>query len=522
MEVREPGGLVHGCLRHFAPDQVFSTRTCMNSLTDFHSEAVLHFGPYAFHQRQRLILEGDRPLRMGGRALDILQVLVERAGTVVSKEELIARVWPTSVVEEINLRVHIAALRRALGDGQNGQHYIVNIPQCGYSFVAPVQHVSAGVPVSIQTVQKAQHNLPARLTPVTGRDSIVGSLVRQLPVRRLMTLIGPGGIGKTTVALRVAELLLQHYQDGVWRVDLGAIDDPAQVLDHLRRTLELDVGTPLDGWAQRHALLVLDNCEHLLERCRTLVQSLLIAAPRLSILVTSREPLRAAGETLVRLPPLAVPPDCELQSVAQVMGYSAVQLFVSRARNRQQGFVLREQDLMAVGEICRRLDGLPLAIELAAAQIDALALVGLQARLDNCFQLLTQGRRTAVPRHQTLKAALDWSYERLSPLEQTVLQRLAVFKMAFTLDAAIGVMSCAVLLQGRVREAVERLALKSLLSLEQGSGVSRYRFLNTTRTYALEKLERNGALRDVERRYARYINRARSKSGGQEALQLVE
>ena len=515
-------GKCDGCSRHFEPDQVFSTRTCMNSLTDFYSEAVLHFGPYAFHQRQRLILEGDRPLRMGGRALDILQVLVERAGTVVSKDELIAQVWPTSVVEEINLRVHIAALRRALGDGQNGQCYIVNIPQRGYSFVAPVQHVPAGEPVSIQTVQNTLHNLPARLTPVIGRDSMVGSLVRQLPVRRLMTLVGPGGIGKTTVALRVAELLLQHYQDGVWRVDLGAIDDPAQVLEHLRRTLEPDVGTPLDGWAQRHALLVLDNCEHLLERCRTLIESLLIAAPRLSILVTSREPLLAAGETLVHLPPLAVPPDCERQSVAQVMGYSAVQLFVSRARARQQGFVLREQDLMAVGEICRRLDGLPLAIELAAAQIDALALVGLQAQLDNCFQLLTQGRRTAVPRHQTLKAALDWSYERLSPLEQTVLQRLAVFKMAFTLDAAIGVMSCAVLLQGRVREAVERLALKSLLSLEQGSGVSRYRFLNTTRTYALEKLERNGALRDVERRYARYINRSRSKSGGQEALQLVE
>ncbi|MDR7286477.1 putative ATPase/DNA-binding winged helix-turn-helix (wHTH) protein [Pseudomonas corrugata] len=494
----------------------------MNSLTRIHSEAVLRFGPYAFHQRQRLILEGDRPLRMGGRALDILQVLVERAGTVVSKDELIALVWPTSVVEEINLRVHIAALRRALGDGHNGQRYIVNIPQCGYSFVAPVQHLPAGGPVSIQMLPKTPHNLPARLTPVIGRDAIVGSLVRQLPVRRLMTLVGPGGIGKTTVALRVAELLLQHYHDGVWRVDLGAIDDPALVLDHLRRTLELDLGMPLDGWAQRHALLVLDNCEHLLERCRALIESLLIAAPRLSILVSSREPLLAAGETVVRLPPLVVPPACELQSVAQVMGYSAVQLFVSRARARQQGFALREQDLMAVGEICRRLDGLPLAIELAAAQIDALALVGLQAQLDNCFQLLTLGRRTAVPRHQTLKAALDWSYERLSPIEQTVLQHLAVFQKAFTLDTAIDVMSSAVLLPDRVRNAVERLALKSLLSLEQGSGVSRYRFLNTTRTYALEKLEHNGALRDVERRYARYISRASSTSGGQVALQLVE
>ena len=485
----------------------------MNSLRDFHSDTVLQFGPYAFHLQQRLILEGDRPLRMGGRALEILQVLVQRAGTVVSKEELIALVWPTSVVEEINLRVHIAALRRALGDGQNGQRYIVNIPQRGYSFIAPVHQVPAGSLASIESVQKTQHNLPARLTPVTGRDSIVGSLVRQLPVRRLMTLVGPAGIGKTTVALRVAELLLQHYRDGVWLVDLAAIDDPAQVVDQLTRTLELDVGTTLEALANWHALVVLDNCEHLHERCRALVEDLLISAPRLSILVTSRVPLLASGETVQRLPPLAVPPALALHSVAEVMGYSAVQLFVSRARARQQGFTLREQDLKGVREICRRLDGLPLAIELAAAQIDALALVGLQAQLDNCFELLTQGRRTAVPRHQTLKAALDWSYEQLCPLEQTVLQRLAVFKKAFTLDAAIGVLGGAALLPGRLAEVVESLALKSLLSLEQGSGLSRYRFLNTTRSYALEKLEHSGELRAFEMRYAHYISRTHSSVG---------
>jgi len=188
------------------------------------------------------------------------------------------------------------------------------------------------------------------------------------------------------------------------------------------------------------------------------------------------------------LPPLAVPPASAMHSVAEVMGYSAVQLFVSRARARQQGFVLREQDLKAVREICRRLDGLPLAIELAAAQIDALALVGLQAQLDNCFQLLTQGRRTAVPRHQTLKAALDWSYERLSQTEQTVLQRLAVFNLSFTLDAAIGVISCEVLNPVRLKALMERLVAQSLLSLERTNGTGRYRFLNTTRTYALEKL----------------------------------
>ncbi|MHC8314955.1 ATP-binding protein [Pseudomonas sp. LB3P31] len=494
----------------------------MNSLSDLHSDTVLRFGPYAFHLQQRLILDGTRALRMGGRALDILQVLVERAGTVVSKDQLIALVWPTSVVEEINLRVHIAALRRALGDGQNGQRYIVNVPQQGYSFIARVMQVPADTLAAAETSVQPQHNLPARLTPVTGRDSLVGSLVRQLPVWRQMTLVGPAGIGKTTVALRVAELLLQHYRDGVWRVDFSTIDDPARVVDHVLRSLNLDVGTSLDALTQWHGLLVLDNCEHVRERCRTLVEDLLQAAPRLSTLVTSREPLQAGGETVHRVPPLTVPPASALLSVEQVMGYSAVQLFVSRARARQQGFALREQDLEAIREICRRLDGLPLAIELAAAHIDALALVGLQAQLNNCCQLLTQGRRTAVPRHQTLKAALDWSYERLSNREQTVLQRLAVFKMSFTLDAAIGVISCAVLRPALLTGLLERLVAKSLLSLERVNGSVRYRFLHTTRSYALDKLEHSGGLRLFEVRYAHYISRAPRVSRAQLALQIVE
>ncbi|MGA8138044.1 MAG: winged helix-turn-helix domain-containing protein [Pseudomonas gingeri] len=492
----------------------------MNDLRDLNRDGPLRFGPYMFHPWQRLILDGDRPLRMGGRALDILQVLVERAGNVVGKDELIARVWPTSVVEEINLRVHIAALRRALGDGQEGQRYIVNVPQRGYVFIAPVQRMAQGTAVAIDTSPKPQHNLPARLTPVIGRDAMVGSLVRQLPVHRFMTLAGPAGIGKTSVALRVAELLLQHYRDGVWMIDLAAIDDPARIIEYLARTLELDCG--VDALRSWHALLVFDNCEHLLEGCRAVVETLRVSAPRLSILVTSREPLRALAETVLHVPPLVVPPTSALHSVADVMGYSAVQLFVSRARARQPAFCLRERDLRTVREICRRLDGLPLAIELAAAQIDALALVGLQAQLGNCLQLLTQGRRTAVPRHQTLKSALDWSYQRLSPLEQTVLQGLAVFKMAFTLEAAVGAISCAVLRPTSLVDVVERLARKSLLSVEQRNGVTRYRLLNTTRAFALEKLERGGLLRAFEMRYARYFSPAHWASRGTVSLQFVE
>ena len=291
----------------------------MDNLNDVNSAAVLRFGPYAFHLRQRLILEGDRQLRMGGRALDILQVLVERAGRVVSKEQLIAQVWPTSVVEEINLRVHIAALRRALGDGENGQRYIVNVPQFGYSFVAPV-HYDSVPPVVFERLQAPQHNLPARLTPITGRDALVGGMVRRLPLCRLMTVTGPAGVGKTTVALRVAELLLQHFRDGVWLVDLAQVDVETPLLEHLLHALNCDFAT----LRARHALLVLDNCEHRREACKAVVETLLDAAPQLTILATSREALQASLETVQPLLPLTFPNSSAVDCVAQAMGYPAV------------------------------------------------------------------------------------------------------------------------------------------------------------------------------------------------------
>ncbi|MCF4997433.1 transcriptional regulator [Pseudomonas syringae] len=454
----------------------------MTSLNDSTPAAVLHFGPYAFHLRQRLILDGDRQLRMGGRALDILQVLVERAGRVVSKEQLIARVWPSSVVEEINLRVHIAALRRALGDGENGQQYIVNVPQCGYCFVAPVRSDSVA-PSVFESLQAPQHNLPARLTPVIGRDSLIGAMVGQLPLCRLMTVSGPAGVGKSTVALRAAELLLQHFEDGVWRVDLSVIDDTTPLLDHVLQTLDTDLAT----LATRHTLLVLDSCEHVRTACRTLIERLLDMAPRLSILATSREALRLSQETVQHLAPLCIPDVSMLRDVNEAMAYSAVQLFVSRARARQHDFVLREQDLPVVADICQGLDGLPLAIELAAAQVDAFALVGLRAQLSNGLQLLSHGRRTAVPRHQSLKAALNWSYQRLSDSEQALLQRLSVFEAAFTLEAAMNFMNG---VPPRILdELIERLVTTSLLTVEQGGGVRTYRLLATTRHFVQEHQE---------------------------------
>ncbi len=484
----------------------------MNRLRKTYSDEVLRFGPFHYYVQRRLVVAGNRQLRMGSRALEILQVLLENAGSVVSKEAIIARVWPTTVVEDSNLRVHIAALRRALGDGQGGQRYIANIPLRGYSFVADVQPGEAADPEPLTHAESPHHNLPPRLSQVTGRDQIVNSLLQQLPVRRFMTVVGPGGVGKTSVALRTAELLLAHYRDGVRFIDLAALADPSLVAAKVASSLGLPVlGLQIVAslslhLRNRHMLLVLDNCEHLIDSCAFLAEGLLKRVPGLAILATSREPLLAEGEFVQRLPALDIPSPWSAPNAEEALAYSAVQLFVSRAAECQAGFTLRDRDVPAVAEICRRLDGMPLAIELAAAQVDGLGLPGLRTLLDNGAQLLMAGRRTALPRQRTLRAMLDWSHALLSPVERTVLQRLAVFKVAFTLCIAVRVIGCETLSESCIFEAITQLVAKSLLSVEIVNGMVHYRLLATTRAYALGKLRECGEFQALQERYARHRN----------------
>ena len=459
------------------------------------------FGPFVLLGRQRLLCQNDRPLRLGGRALDILQVLIEHAGAVVSPDMLMTRVWPSSVVEASTLRVHIAALRRVLGHGQDGQRYIVHVPGQGYCFAAALRPVP---------LAPRKHNLPGRLTPVIGRKALIARVAAHLSGQRCITLVGPAGIGKTTLALSVAQSLLGQYANGVWLVDLATLSDPAQLPALVAKTLGLEAGLDeLSGW---QALLVFDSCEPVLDGCRVLVDELLSTAPQLTILVTSREPLSAREETLLPVPGLAVPALWDMHSVDQVQSCSAVQMLVRCARARQQGFSVREQDVQTVHDICRRLDGIPLAIELAAAHIDSLGLVGLHAQLGRGFLRLAQGRRTAVARHQSLYAALDWSYGRLSTVEQAVLQRLAVFKKSFSLDAALHVISDEEVPATLALGAIPRLVATSLLTLEASGEVTRYRLLHTTRAYALHKLEHSAQWWALEQRYRRYMSRGRGLS----------
>nr|WP_298142974.1 winged helix-turn-helix domain-containing protein [uncultured Pseudomonas sp.] len=459
-----------------------------------HPEGTVRFGPFCYHAHQRLVADGNKPLRLGSKALEILHLLIENAGAVVSKETIIAHVWPSTVVEDINLRVQIAALRRVLRDGQGGQRYIVNVPQRGYSFVAEVQ---AGIAQSAGPAWRAESsgaNLPVRLSAVEGRDAVVERLIKLLPVRRFITLVAAGGMGKTTVAVRAAELLQQHYGDGVVFVDLAALTDSARVPAKVLSTLGLgtqgiEPGACLaDHLRNRHLLLLLDNCEHLIDACANLAEHLLKEAPRLSILATSREPLLAVGESVQRLIPLSIPEATAHLSANEALKYSALQLFVSRVAAHQERFTLQEQDVATVADICRRLDGSPLAIELAAARVEAFGLEGLRVHLDGDFLLSMRGQRTALSRQQSLRDSLSWSYALLSTAERTVLQRLAVLKAPVTLDQAITVVSCELLGEACIFEAIIQLAAKSLLFVEMSAEGARYGLLNCTRAYALEKL----------------------------------
>lgn len=341
-----------------------------------------------------------------------------------------------------------------------------------------------------------------------GRQALVDSLVTNLPRQRLITLVGPGGIGKTTVALRVAEQLIGRYRDGIRLLDLAQISDPLMIATHLATLLDLSLHDtePMNCLTtflrERQMLLVIDNCEHLIDAVALLSESILRGAPDVHILATSRESLRAEGEFVQRLESLDCPPPIAALDRSQALSFSAVQLFIERAMASHDSFELSDAELPLAIEICRRLDGIPLAIELAAAQVNSLGLSGLLTQLQGSFRLLAQGCQTALGRHQTLRATLDWSFELLSTCEQTCLRRLGVFRGGFTLESAAAVIVGEHIEPREVFGAITQLVAKSLLNVEVGDEQVFYRLLDTTRSYALEKLDQANDLPDTLERHA--------------------
>jgi predicted ATPase/DNA-binding winged helix-turn-helix (wHTH) protein len=475
------------------------------------ADKVISFGPFRLFPTQNLLLENDKPLRLGSRAFDILLALIERAGELVTKQELVTKVWPNTFVEESSLRVHMAALRRTLGDGQAGNRFIATTPGRGYTFVGKLSSVEAqGPDQAVSLMDGHTHNLPVLPTRMVGRSANVESVGNKLREWRFVTLLGAGGVGKTTLALAVAENVLAQYPDQVCFVNFAPLSDAALVPSTVALALDCSTRTdrPLDELifflAKKRILLVLDNCEHLVDAAATLAEKIFESAAGVHILATSREPLRAAGEHVYRLPPLGLPPASSVMTAAEALHYPAIQLFVERAKAVVDDFVLSDRNASIVGEICRRLDGMPLAIEMAASRVNAFALPELAAQLDNRFAVLNRGRRTAVPRHQTLRATLDWSYDQLSQVEQTIFNRIAVFPGTFSLDSASTIAVNGHVNLNDVVPGIANLVEKSLIVAEVNNAGVHYRLFDSTRAYALEKLVQDGEHEQVLRRHAEY------------------
>jgi predicted ATPase/DNA-binding winged helix-turn-helix (wHTH) protein len=474
---------------------------------------VFKFGAWEIDLARREMRLNGVPIDLGSRAFEIVETLVQSAGELIDKYDLMNRVWPGAAVEENTLQAQISAIRKALGPDRG---LLKTIAGRGYRLLGAwiIQQqdlAAAGIP----TAERARGyvtNLATSPSALIGRETAEAQLLELLSTYRIVTMTGPGGIGKSVLAQAVARNLLATFGGDVLLVELISLSDPALVPFAVATVLGLGTGggeISFESIAReigaRKLLLVLDNCEHLIDGAARLVETLVRSCPNTTILATSREVLRIDGEYVYRVPPLDVPGQSG-DGDHDVLRRSAVQLLVARTKSLNADFSPRGEDLQLLAAISRQLDGIPLAIEFAAARVATLGLQQVAARLHDRFNLLTHGLRTALPRHQTLLATLDWSYELLSETEARVLRHLAVFNGDFSLDAAGAVIGN--LDDVSVADSLTGLVVKSLVAADFKAGDDHYRLLDTTRAYALEKLRGAGEHRETARRHAEYFREA--------------
>ncbi len=528
----------------------------MKAAMDGEMKHFYEFGPFRVDPMRRLLMRNGEPQPLTPKAFDILLVLLLHDGQIIEKVELMRAVWPDTVVEENNLTRNISALRKALGEGPHDHSYVVTVPGRGYSFVASVREVrdeatellvekrvrarivteeeetdSTVVTATLrqETLESHPNNLPSQLTSLIGRKvelAEIKSLMRQSHLR-LLTLTGAGGSGKTRLSLQVAADLLQDFADGVFFVALAPIIEPDLVVSAVAQTLEVKEvsGTPLLERLKQHLrdkqmLLLLDNFEQI-PAAAPLVTELLAACHQLKVLVTSRAVLHLHGEYEFPVQPLALPDPASSQSVEALLQYASIALFIQRASAVKPDFEIKNGTARIVADICTRLDGLPLAIELAAAHVKVLSPQAMLARLENRLKLLIGGPRDLPARQQTMRNTIAWSYDLLDENEKKLFRRLAVFVGGLTLEAAEAVCSIAAETRIDILESVAALMDKSLVrQTEQPDGEPRFMMLETFRQYGLEQLEAGGETTNVRRQHANFflelVERAEPKLSGAE------
>ncbi|MBT9369851.1 winged helix-turn-helix domain-containing protein [Rhizobium sp. CSW-27] len=456
---------------------------------------------------ERTLYRDGEPVRIGARALEILIVLAERPGHLVSKNELLTRVWPQQFVDETALRVHLSMLRRLLASDGDDRKLIVNENGRGYRLLLPTVGASPTGPAGAAI----RSTVPIAVASMLGRDAMVARCLELLASRRLLTLCGPGGIGKTTLALAVAAAFSAERKSPALLLDLAHIADAEGLHEAFARQLGLEVGqrVPDDAILQAvgalPVLLVLDTCEPIADAAAVFAEGLLALLPNLVVLATSREALRAAGEWVLQVPPLAPPQEGLHGTACQILQSPAVRLFIERAQALRPDFHPNRTDLAQIIHICEELDGIPLAIEMAASRLATHNLQELGGLLQEGLSVLTNGRRTALERHRTLQAAIDWSVNLLCEPDQDIFERLCSFRGSFSMDDAIvvlrdaGIQACAVI------DAVAALVASSLLTVQQKDGVTRYRFYRTIRRHGLDRLRQGASWHNAHRAHARYI-----------------
>jgi predicted ATPase/DNA-binding winged helix-turn-helix (wHTH) protein len=463
------------------------------------------FGNYRIFPELRILLKNGNKVDLTARAFDVLWVLVKARGEVVTKDELIEQVWAGSFVEENNLQTHIAAIRRAL---KQDRSFISTDFGRGYRLTLPAPARTNLIPAK-EKIESP--NLPIPLTTLLGRDSELRDLQQLITANRLTTITGPGGIGKTRLAIEAARRLLLSFSGRVHFVEMGMIGESDNIWPAIARALGVEatnVGLTAESriaLRNQRLLLIIDSCEHLTEAITRVVETLLQIGEGLHICITSQEPFGAQGEQIYRIRPLAVPP-ADASTIDVVLTHAAAQLFVERSLSYTRDSQFDDATACEIATICRQLDGVPLALELAAARVPTLGVRGVLDGLSDRFRLLTAGQRGALPRHRTLRATVDWSHRLLDETERTLFRRLAVFPSGFTVEAAHYVSGPEIEDQWRIIDLLGNLVGKSLLHLVSAP-TPRYRFLETIRLYALEELADSGETDLTARRHASYFQR---------------